>query len=213
MNKYLIRKLRTQDSSPMQDSSSSSKRIRVDFNLENLPSNPELQQKISSYHPNNHDEIRRHYLTKGLCQPVLHDYLVSYFSEKPRRFRSEWWLEYSIDKDAAFCFYYYLFGRQDVGKQGGGKTFVTKRFKLWNQLVKLDSHVGRVNSAHNQAVKKSADLLKEKQHIESVLVKQSNKDKLEYRVQLNVIVDYIIFILYRGLAFRGHDESQDSSDK
>ena len=126
MNKYLIRKLRTQDSSPMQDSSpvqdssSSSKRIRVDFNLENLPLNPELQQKISYYHPNNHDEIRRHYLTKGPCQPILHDYPVSYFSEKSRRFRSEWyvnrnWLEYSVDKDAVFCLYCYLF-RQYVGK-------------------------------------------------------------------------------------------------
>ena len=79
--------------------------------------------------------------------------------------------------------------------------------------MKLDSHVGEVNSAHNQAVKKSEDLLKEKQHIESVLFKQSNKDKLEYRVQLNAIVDYIIFLLCRELAFRGHDESQDSSDK
>ena len=121
MDKYLIRKPRTQDSSPVQDSSSSFKQIRVDFNLENLLSNPGLRQKISSYHPNNHDEIRRHYLTKDPCQPVLHDYPISYFSEKPRRFRSKWyvnrkWLEYSIDKDAAFCFYCYLFGRQDVGK-------------------------------------------------------------------------------------------------
>ena len=79
IDKYLIRKSRTQDSSPMQDSSSSSKRIRVDFNLENLPLDPELRQKISSYHPNKHDEIRRHYLTKGPCQPVLHDYPISYF--------------------------------------------------------------------------------------------------------------------------------------
>ena len=77
MDRYLIRKPRTQDSypvqdsSPMQDSSSSSKRICVDFNLENLPSDPGLRQKISSYHPNNHNEIRRHYLTKGPCQPVL----------------------------------------------------------------------------------------------------------------------------------------------
>ena len=96
MDKYLIRKPGIQDSSPMQDSSlvqdsflvqdssSSSKRIRVDFNLENLPSDLGLWQKISSYHPNNHDETIRHYLTKGPCQPVLHDYLVSYFSEKPR---------------------------------------------------------------------------------------------------------------------------------
>ena len=73
--------------------------------------------------------------------------------------------------------------------------------------MKLDSHVGKVNSAHNQAVKKSEDLLKEKQHIQSVLVKQSNKDKLDYRVQLNAIVDCIRFLLCRGLAFRGHDKS------
>ena len=51
----------------MQDLSLSSKRICVDFNLENLPSNPGLRENISSYHPNNHDEIRRYYLQKGHC--------------------------------------------------------------------------------------------------------------------------------------------------
>ena len=71
MDKYLIRKPRTQDSSPVQDSSSSSKRIRVDFNFENLPSDLGLQEKISSYHPNNHDEKRRYYLQKGPCQPIF----------------------------------------------------------------------------------------------------------------------------------------------
>ena len=77
MDKYLIRKPHTQNSSlvqdsiPLQDSSSSSQRIRVDFNLENLPSDPGLQEKISSYHPNNYDEIRRFYLQKGPCLPVL----------------------------------------------------------------------------------------------------------------------------------------------
>ena len=176
-------------------------------------------KKISSYHPNHHDEIRRYYLQKGHCQPVLHcdDYPISYFSRKPRRFISKWyknryWLEYSIDKDAIFCFYCYLFG-QDVGKEGGGDTFVTKGFKLWNQKEKLNSHVGGVNSAYNQAVQKSEDLLKEKQHIQSILVKQLNQDKIEYWVQLNAIVDYIRFLLCRGLTFRGHDESQGLSDK
>ena len=86
MDKYLIRKPRTQDSSPVRDSYSSSKRIRVDFNLENLPSDPGLWEKISSYHPNNHDEIRRYYLQKGHCQPVFKnhdDYPLSYFLESP----------------------------------------------------------------------------------------------------------------------------------
>ena len=112
MDQYLIRKPRTQNSSPVQDSSSSSKRIRVDFNLENLPTDPGLREKISSYHPNNYDEIRIYYLQKGPCQPVLQcdEYPISYFSGKPRRFRFDWyierkWLEYSIDKDAEFCFY------------------------------------------------------------------------------------------------------------
>ena len=40
-----------------------------------------------------------------------------------------------------------------------------------------------------------------------MLVKQSNQDKIKYRVQLNAIVDCIKFFLCRGLAFRG------SSDK
>ena len=82
MDKYLIRKPRTQDSSPVQDSflvqdsSSSSKGIRVDFNLENLPSDPRLREKILSYHLNNHDEIRRFYLQKGPCRPVLQNHVT-----------------------------------------------------------------------------------------------------------------------------------------
>ena len=55
--------------------------------------------------------------------------------------------------------------------------------------------------------------MKEKQHIQSILIKQSNQDKIEYRVQLNAIIDCIRFLLCQGLAFRGHDESQGSSDK
>ena len=82
MDKHLIRKPRMQDSSPMQDLSS----VQDSFHMQDSSSSsdPGLRQKISSYHPNNHDKIRRHYLTKGPCQPVLHDYPVSYFSEKPR---------------------------------------------------------------------------------------------------------------------------------
>ena len=37
------------------------------------------------------------------------------------------WLEYSIEKDVAYCLYCYLF-RQDVGMQSGGDSFVIKGF-------------------------------------------------------------------------------------
>nr|XP_023908720.1 zinc finger MYM-type protein 1-like [Quercus suber] len=103
--------------------------------------------------------------------------------------------------------------KQDVGMQSGGDSFVTKGFNSWNKKEKLDLHVGGVNSAHNQALKNGENLMKQNQHIQSVFVKQSNQDKIEYRTQLNAIVDCIRFLLHRGLAFRGHDESDDSSDK
>ena len=48
--------------------------------------------------------------------------------------------------------------------------------------------------------------MKENQHIQSVLVKKSNQDKIEYWVQLNTIVDCIRFLLSWGIAFLGHDE-------
>jgi hypothetical protein len=55
-----------------------------------------------------------------------------------RRFCPSWfnefgnWLEYSIEKDAAFCLCCYLF-RPDFGKQSGGDTFVTEGFTSWNK--------------------------------------------------------------------------------
>ena len=67
MDKYMIRKPCTQDSSPVQDSSLFSKRIRVDFHFENLSLDLGLQENISSYLSNNHDEIRRYYLQKDPC--------------------------------------------------------------------------------------------------------------------------------------------------
>ena len=135
-----------------------------------------------------------------------------------RRFNPKWfkeyesWLEYSIEKDIAYCLYCYLF-RQDVGMQSGGDSFVTKGFNSWNKKEKLDLHVGGVNSAHNQALKNGENLMKQNQHIQSVFVKQSNQDKIEYRTQLNAIFDCIRFLLHRGLAFCGYDESDDLSDK
>ena len=97
--------------------------------------------------------------------------------------------------------------------QFGGDSFVTKGFNSWNKKEKLDLHVGGVNSAHNQALKNGENLMKQNQHIQSVFVKQSNQDKIEYQTQLNATVDFIRFLLHWGLAFRGHDESDDSSDK
>jgi hypothetical protein len=104
MDKFLIRK--PQDSSS--SSSSSSKRICVDLN--NLPSDPGLREKISSYHPNDQDNIRRAYLQKGPCQIVPHNLPQTEINGSMRRFNPDWfiehknWLEYSIEKDVILLY-------------------------------------------------------------------------------------------------------------
>jgi hypothetical protein len=50
----------------------------------------------------------------GPCQPKGHSYPQRIICGRNRRFQEDWfnnhaWLEYSIAKDATFCFYCYLF--------------------------------------------------------------------------------------------------------
>ena len=54
-------------------------------------------------------------------------------------------------------------------------------------------------------------MLNQKQHIQTVFVKQSDQARMEYRTRLNASIDCVRFLLRQGLAFRGHDESKSSS--
>ncbi|KAL5541500.1 hypothetical protein UlMin_009210 [Ulmus minor] len=63
---------------------------------------------------------------------------------------------------------------------------------------------------HNQAWRNCEALMKEKQHIETIIFKQSKQAKKEYRIRLKASVDCVRFLLQQGLAFRGRDESDNS---
>src|ERR1044072_1893386 len=55
--------------------------------------------------------------------------------------------------------------------------------------------------------------MKQTQHIEVALCKQSLQIKEDYRIHLIAVIDCIRFLLRQGLAFRGNDESVSSSNK
>lgn len=59
-------------------------------------------------------------------------------------------MEYTVTKDAAFCFYCYLFQDERIN-QGGGNVFSTIGFTSWNKKCNLDEHIGKPNSVHNQS--------------------------------------------------------------
>ena len=75
---------------------------------------------------------------------------------------------------------------------------------------RLTEHVGKHNSTHNQCLRACEDLMKPSQHIEVCFSTQSDQARVDYRTRLTASVDCIRFLLRQGLAFRGHDESEES---
>ena len=51
---------------------SSSKQDQVEINSADLPSDPGLRSRITDYHPNDRDQVRRAYAQRGACQPKEH---------------------------------------------------------------------------------------------------------------------------------------------
>lgn len=54
------------------ESKSSPKQTHIETNFATLPINPSLRKKNYDYHPNESDQIRRHYLQKKSCVWQLH---------------------------------------------------------------------------------------------------------------------------------------------
>ncbi|XP_039142002.1 LOW QUALITY PROTEIN: zinc finger MYM-type protein 1-like [Dioscorea cayenensis subsp. rotundata] len=225
MEKYFKRKSLFEESSSTPENSDEpqitqqySKQAHVEVDLKNLPADPGLRPLISTYHPNDQDKVRRAYLQKGPCQPRNHNFPQTSIGNVLRRFNPSWfdeygnWLEYSIAKDAAFCLYCYLF-KPDIRKQGSADSFVIEGFTNWNKKDRLKTHIGGLNSAHNQAYRKCQDLMNQNQNIQSILIKQGDQARSEYRTRLTASVDCLRFLLRQGLPFRGHDESEESNNQ
>jgi len=166
MENFLKRKASTSGIGSDIPQPSSTSSMPREFDLNDLPSDPSERKKITAYHPNQRDEIRRKYLIRGPCQPRGHDFPKT----KGRRFCPAWfdqygnWLEYSVKADKAFCLVCYLF-RDSFTKQGGSDAFVLEGFNSWNKTDIFVRHVGDVNSFHNRALKNCEDLIRQDQSI------------------------------------------------
>ncbi|XP_076958450.1 uncharacterized protein LOC143634180 [Bidens hawaiensis] len=194
-------------------SSSSSKPSKVDLN--DLPWDPSERQPISSYHPSQKDEIKRAYLLRGPCQPTEHDFPQTNYGSKLRHFNVKWytgefgnWLEYNVKADKAYCLHCYLFK-----ECGQNDAFLSEEVRCWNRAwEKFSGHVGKCNSFHNKERKRGEDLLNQAQSIHVAIDKRTDiqKKKKQYRIRLHASARLTKALLNGSLAFRGHDESEES---
>jgi hypothetical protein len=69
------------------------------------------------------------------------------------------------------------------------------------------------NLAHNFTIRCYENIQKTLSHIENVIEKQYEKIVLDARLRLKVSIDSIRWLTFQACAFRGHDESHDSSNQ
>jgi hypothetical protein len=183
---------------------------------EDIVADPALRKPIEEMHPNIRDDAKREYVLLGPCQPKGHAYPKRKICGRNRSFHDKWftnrpWLEYSVSKDAAFCFYCYLFKPLRVDNYGV-ESFTTNGFTNWKDGPQLfDAHGNSI--AHNKARKDYECYKNQRQSVSHVISRGSQILEEEYRGRLIIILGVVRFLLLQAHAFRGHDESSKSSNK
>jgi Domain of unknown function (DUF4371) len=100
-----------------------------------------------------------------------------------------------------------------LGYQAGGDAFVTTGFQGFNKINRLRVHIGGPASAHNKARIMCKALLNQNQSIQAAIEKQTEQEIINYTIRLNSSISCIRYLLCQGLAFHGHDEFKDSSNR
>ncbi|CAN1125912.1 Zinc finger MYM-type protein 1 [Linum perenne] len=153
-----------------------------------LQADPGLRQRLSSFHPNIQDEIRRAYIEKGPCQPRGHSFPFKDICGNNRRFNPSWfdayhWLEYSTAKDAAYCLHCYLFKQE--GNDDQSKKDYRTRLEASTECIAWLIRNGCPLRGHDESMESNnrglfLELLKfysrGREHIQSVVLQNAPKN-------------------------------------
>ncbi|XP_073271061.1 uncharacterized protein [Primulina huaijiensis] len=196
-----------------------SKSKRVVFDETSLERDPRLRISMLQHPVNHRDEIRRAYIKMGPYQPKLSEYPRSESGKQHRRFQYTWfkkfpWLEYSLSKDAIFCFPCYLFELSEAQQS----TFTIEGFQSWKRVndgakCVFLSHIGSSNSTHNKSSKSVVDLMNVTRHIDVVMNQETSERIQKNRLRLAATIECVHWLSLQGRGLRGHDESSYSQNR
>ncbi|KAL6205049.1 hypothetical protein ACLB2K_022313 [Fragaria x ananassa] len=188
-----------------------------EFDVNHIERDPGKRHSISSYLINDRDEVRRKYILSGPYQPKLEEYPTHGCGVQDRRFNSKWfekypWLEYSDEKDKAFCLPCFLFDnntRQSL--------FTSVGFNNWRKVggdkCSFKRHVGMNGSPHHKSMQDWLGLKHVCSHIDKVMNPQPPELIQKNRLRLKATVEAVRLLAKQALAFRGDDESVESSNR
>ncbi|XP_060855121.1 zinc finger MYM-type protein 1-like [Metopolophium dirhodum] len=155
-------------------------------------------------------------LVSGPNRPIQKEYPKSKFGSQNRAFSSSYyanfeWLEYSIKKNAVFCYACRMFANNFGYTED---TFIKTGFNNWKKISsKLASHAG--TKIHVQSTVRLSEYVFSKKS-GSVLSKMCTANKVlieKNRKYVSQLIDIVLYLSKQGIAFRGHEESFKSTNK
>ncbi|KAL5859770.1 hypothetical protein ACOSQ4_001066 [Xanthoceras sorbifolium] len=191
----------------------------IDINTPYYERDPGLRLPIGVYPADKRDDVRKAYIKMGPFQPMLDKYPLTSDGKQNRSFQKSWferfsWLEYSIEKDRAFCFPCYLF--DNVSSKHS--TFTIDGFHSWKRIkcgtkCPFVQHEGVHNSQHSFAIQNWYTLKDSSRHIDKVMNTVSQQEILQNRLRLKTSLETVKWLAMQGCAFRGNDESINSTNR
>jgi hypothetical protein len=186
------------------------------FGLDDIKFDPGLRIPIDQFHPNIRDDVKFAYLEKGPTQPTRHKFRRD---RDDRSFRPNWykefnWLEYSVDKDKAYCFYCYLFKNDQMYEKFGYDVFTKSGYDHWkNAVAAFRKHVGGACSIHNNSRTACVDFQNQRASLKSKVITYSKDSLVKYETRVDTSLGIVSHLALQGEPFRGHDESSSSLNK
>lgn len=183
---------------------------------DHIQPDPGLRIPINNFHPNIRDEVRLAYVAKGPTRPVGHTYERDHFD---RAFCEAWyeknpWLEYSVEKNAVYCFYCFLFRQDPVDEKFGHTTFTKDGYSTWKNAYKaFPLHVGGPRSIHNQSRTAYEDFKNQSSSLKRKVTVYNKESLIKYETRLETSLGIVSFLALQGEPFRGHNESALSLNK
>jgi glutaredoxin len=129
----------------------------VMLNQNNIVGVRGLRKPIEELDVNIRDVVSKEYLLLGPCQPKGRIFLKKQIGDRQRSFQKSWfkkheWFEYSVAKDAVFCFYCFLF-KQPRRENFGVESYTgATEYNNWKNAIKsFDENADNIDGAHNKA--------------------------------------------------------------
>lgn len=133
-----------------------------------------------------------------------------------RSFNVSWinqfkWIEYSVSRDAAFCFICRRFGYELKLKD---TTFTETGFTNWKRALETKAGFKKheMSAGHVDAVARKEEQVKRKHMGASVSTLVNSTVLLKRRYYVTAIIKTIIFLVRNGLALRGNWDKEENEE-